>query len=297
MSAIAGVWRLDGQPVDARDLDAMASALRQHGPDRSGALLDGSIGLLHLMMIMTPEDEFDQQPWRGEGGAVIAADLRLDDRDNLLARMHIAPQAASAWPDSRILLAAWQRFGDAIWPTLRGAFAAAIWDPQARSLTLARDHFGHRVLMWHRSSRSFAFATMPSGLFALDDVPRNLNEEKFADFLVLNHNDQATTVWRDVHRIPPAHVMQVFADGSMTVRRYWSVSDVPLIRLRSDEAICGGTSRLPRTRGPPPASQRAPGRLFSQRWSRFLVGRGIGRSGAGRPSAVGRFYACAPQRL
>ena len=55
---------------------------------------------------------------------------------------------------------------------LRGPFAAAIWDPRNRSLTLARDHLGLNVVMWHKASEFFAFASMPNGLFALDDVPR-----------------------------------------------------------------------------------------------------------------------------
>ena len=158
-------------------------------------------------MRMTPEDQYDRQPWRGASGAMITADLRLDNRDDVLARIGVAPQDAMAWPDSRVLLRAWEKFGDDLWPTLRGPFAVAIWDPRSRILTLARDHLGLNVVMWHKSEHFFAFATMPKGLFALPDVPRELSEEKFADFLVLNHADHATTIYRNVFRVPPAHVV------------------------------------------------------------------------------------------
>ena len=57
----------------------------------------------------------------------IAADLRLDNRDDMLARIGVAPHDAEAWADSRVLLAAWEKFGDEVWPMLRGPFAAAIW--------------------------------------------------------------------------------------------------------------------------------------------------------------------------
>ena len=110
-----------------------------------------------------------------------------------------------------MLLAAWEKFGDDVWPMLRGPFAAAIWNPRSRVLTLARDHLGLNVVMWHRSERFFAFATMPNGLFAFDGVPRELSEEKFADFLVLNHADHATTIYRNVFRVLPAHVLRVDA--------------------------------------------------------------------------------------
>ena len=61
--------------------------------------------------------------------------------------------------------------------------------------------------MFHKTERFFAFATMPKGLFAVPDVPRELSEEKMADFLVLNHADHNTTFYRDIFRVLPAHLM------------------------------------------------------------------------------------------
>src|SRR4029077_9114327 len=100
-------------------------------------------------------------------GMLITADLRLDNRDELIARFGIDRREGAEWPDSRLLLFAWEKLGDDVWPILRGPFVAAIWDPRKRSLTLARDHLGLNVVMWHRSDRFFAFASMPKGLFAL----------------------------------------------------------------------------------------------------------------------------------
>jgi asparagine synthase (glutamine-hydrolysing) len=240
LSGIGGLLRFDGEQVARRDLERMANALRPHGPDRAEVMVAGNIGLVHVLMRMTPEDQLDRQPWRGPSGAVITADLRLDNRDGVLARLGIAPQEALAWPDSRVVLAAWEKFGDAVWPILHGPFAVSIWDPRSRALTLARDHIGLNVVMWHKSERFFAFATLPKGLFALPDVPRELNEEKFADFLVLNHADHATTIYRNIFRLPPAHVAAVKADGAVTLRRYWSTADIMPIRLASDAAYADG---------------------------------------------------------
>jgi asparagine synthase (glutamine-hydrolysing) len=240
MSGIAGILRFDGKRVERRDLERVANTLRAHGPDRSDVVVAGNIGLVHVLMRMTPEDRFDRQPWRGASGAIITADLRLDNRDELLARLAVAPQDAAAWPDSRVLLAAWERFRDDLWANLRGPFAAAIWDPTKRVLTLARDHLGLNVVMYHKTDRFFAFATMPKGLFALPDVPRKLSEEKMADFLVLNHADHKQTFYREIFRVLPAHLMTMGADGVMAERRYWSPADIRSVRLSSDQAYADG---------------------------------------------------------
>ena len=240
MSGIAGLLRFDGRTVTRHDLERVANSLRQYGPDRSDITASESIGLVHVLMRMTPEDQFDSQPWQGASGSLITADVRLDNRDDVLARIGITPRDAMAWADARVLLTAWEKLGDDIWPTLRGPFAAAIWDPRSRALTLARDHLGLNVVMWHKSKRFFAFATMPNGLFALDSVPRELSEEKLADFLVLNHADHETTIYRNIFRVAPAHVMQVTQDGSIQQRRYWSPDEIKPIRLSSDAEYADG---------------------------------------------------------
>jgi asparagine synthase (glutamine-hydrolysing) len=240
MSGIAGVLRFDGRPVSRHELDRVANALHRYGPDRSELLVQDTIGLVHVLMRMTPEDRFDNQPLRSRSGSLMTADVRLDNRDDLLARIGVAPHEAIAWADSRVLLAAWEKLGDAVWPILRGPFAAAVWEPRNRVLTLARDHLGLNVLMWHRNERLFTFASMPGGLFAVDGVPRELNEQKFADFLVLNHADHATTVYRDIFRLPPAHVLQVTDDGSVRQRPYWSAAEIQPIKLASDRAYADG---------------------------------------------------------
>jgi asparagine synthase (glutamine-hydrolysing) len=240
MSGIAGIVRFDTQPVKRQELERIGNTLRQYGPDRSDIFVGENIGLVHTLMRMTREDRFDKQPHRSPAGMLITADLRLDNRDELIARFGIDRREAAEWPDSRLLLFAWEKLGDDVWPILRGPFVAAIWDPRKRSLTLARDHLGLNVVMWHRSDRFFAFASMPKGLFALDDVPREYCEQKLADFLVLNHADHTTTIYRNVFRVPPAHTLKIKSDTSLRLQRYWSPSQIKPVKLTSDAAYADG---------------------------------------------------------
>ena len=109
MSGIAGILRFDGAAIERRDLERAANALRAYGPDRFDILAHGSVGLVHALMRMTPEDRFDRQPWRAASGAVIGADVRLDNRDDLIVRLGIAPADAMTWADARVVLTAWER--------------------------------------------------------------------------------------------------------------------------------------------------------------------------------------------
>jgi asparagine synthase (glutamine-hydrolysing) len=236
MSAIAGIFRFDGQPADRRDLERMMNTLSAHGPDRSGTYVMGPVGLGHLLMRITPEDSFDAQPVRGASGAIMVADLRLDNRDDLATVLGLDPQQAMVSPDAAIALAAWEKWGSQAWARLRGPFAAAIWDPRSQAVTLVRDPVGLRALCYYKANDFMAFATMPKGLFALGDIPSVLNKEKFADFLVLNHSDCETTVYRDVFRLHPAHAMNIDAAGKLTSQAYWGQANIRPVRLGSDQA-------------------------------------------------------------
>ena len=240
MSGIAGLFRFDGEPLRHTPFERAINALRDCGPDRSSIFLDKSVGFGHALMRVTPEDAFDDQPVQSESGIVLTADVRLDNRSDILTRLGIDTARAAAWSDARVLLQAWERFGHDIWTLLRGPFAAAIWNPKIRILTLARDHLGLHPLLWHSSVRFFAFSSMPNGLFAFEDVPRRLNDEKMADFLVLNHADHRTTVYRNVFRVAPGHVLEVKADGSHVERCFWSPKEIQQIRLRSDQDYADG---------------------------------------------------------
>jgi len=235
MSAIAGILRFDGRPVDRRDLDRMMNSLHAHGPDRRAAYAVEPVGLGHLLMRMTSEDSLDAQPVRSGGGAVLVADLRLDNREDLVAALALDPERARISPDSAILLAAWEKWGNETWARLRGPFAAAIWDARNRRLTLARDPVGLRALCYYHGPHFLAFATMPKALFSLPDVPRELNKRKIADFLVLNHSDAEATVYQHIVRLATGHVATINVEGERINRRYWGRDNIAPVRLGSDQ--------------------------------------------------------------
>ena len=103
MSAIAGLMRLDGQPADQRQLERVAGALRQYGPDRTDIRISQTVGVVHALMRMTPEDRFDRQPQQGSSGALVTADARIDNRDELgAANLTFSAKTSEAGATRRI---------------------------------------------------------------------------------------------------------------------------------------------------------------------------------------------------
>ena len=88
-------------------------------------------------------------------------------------------------------------------------------------------------------------------------------------------------MYRNVFRVPPAHVIQVTSDGAMEQRRYWSAADIRPVRLGSDAAYADGLrdASIARCAGKCAVSIQS---AATQRRTRFVVS-----FGTCRPRALG----------
>jgi asparagine synthase (glutamine-hydrolysing) len=236
VSGILGLYNLDGAPVDPGQLSDMASFLQRRGPERTGLWHADRVGLGHTLLATTHEAAYEQLPFVHEAsGCAITADVRLDNRSELLERLGLTERRATIG-DAELVLASYLRWGEACPEHLLGDFAFAIWDPRRCSLFCARDHLGMRQLVYHfRRGRCFVFATEPRAIMVLPQVPYAINEARIADFLVneLEGIDKTSTFFEEIVRLPPAHTLTVSAAG-LLCRRYWALEAGQELRLTSD---------------------------------------------------------------
>src|SRR4051794_27864373 len=106
MSAIAGLWRFDGRPDAADGCARMLSAQDMYGRDGTSQWSQGPVALGRALSRLLPEDVHDRQPLTGaDGRFILAADLRLDNRDELTGKLQIPAERARGLCDAAILLA------------------------------------------------------------------------------------------------------------------------------------------------------------------------------------------------
>jgi len=247
VSAIAGIWYLDRKPAIS-ELQGILDALAMYGPDHQARLDLGEVALGRCLLSILPEDRFDQQPlvvvpeqsW-------LIADVRLDNRDELVRKVGLPLSTLYQSSDAAVLLAAWRRWGESCLQHLVGAFCFAVWDARARHWFLARDHVGYRPVFFHHSRGLFAFATMARGLMALPAIGASLDEEQLALQLALVPRAPDRTLFVGIQCLRPGHCLRVTADGVRTIQ-YWQPDDAPAIRFRTDQeyadALCERFDRV-----------------------------------------------------
>ena len=237
MSAIAGVLSRRGAPRRPGEIDRMLSVMASRGPDGTYTWVNDAITLGHGALHATPESVNEVMPLVDRAtGNVIVADVRLDNRDELIGALRLDGVATAEIGDGRLLLDAYRKWGEDCVDHLLGDFAFAIWDERRRQLFLARDPFGAKPLTYHCSEHLMAFASDSRSVVGLEDVPSTIDRDRVFDFLVdvTEWIDTSSTFFAEVRRLPPAHVLTITATGQR-LRRYWHLLEPELLRLRCDE--------------------------------------------------------------
>lgn len=235
MSGIVGIHFLNGQPVAGAQLQTMLDLLAHRGPDDVGSWHQGPVGLGHRMRWTTPESLREKLPLTDPtGDLVITADARLDNRPELLSALALAGRPAPEIPDSQLILAAYEKWGEGCLGKLLGDFAFAVWDGRQRRFFCARDPMGVRPFYYFLSGGIFIFASEIKAIVALSEVPQRPDEVHIGDFLLGIYEDKAPTFYQGITRLLPGHFLVVGEDRAR-LSPYWSLDPYRELRLASDE--------------------------------------------------------------
>lgn len=166
--------------------------------------------------------EFHQPALTLDGHVWVLADSRIDPEDAL--------------SDGARILKAYEKWGEDCVAHLLGDFVFVIWDKRARRLFCARDHFGVKPFFFAHAGNSFIFSNRLNTLRQDTRVSDELNETAVGDYLAFGLNqDLATTIFRDIQRLPAGHTLSL-ANGALTTRRYWTPTVKDEIRFRDEQS-------------------------------------------------------------
>lgn len=223
MSAICGVVGTDGRPFSPRDLGGVVRELRPLGRGEE-ATWSGTVGRAGVALGACGAGAMARA---GDDALCIVADAALDCRADLKAALR--PRGGARSSDAELILAAYERWGEACVERLSGEFAFALADARRGGVLVARDQIGARPLQIHRRRGVVAFATTALSLCALEGVGHELDVERVGEWLALQA-DTARTFVAGVTALPASHSAWIGTDG-IRQRRYWDLDPDRIVEL------------------------------------------------------------------
>lgn len=214
-------------------LEAMSNRILHRGPDDGDTWCDRDVlvGFGHRRLAIVDLSQAGHQPMAAPSGRyVIAYNGEIYNHLEIRAALEAAGQAP-AWrghSDTETLLAGIDAWG--VEKTLQratGMFAFALWDRQARALTLGRDRLGEKPLYfgWQGfgAARSFLFGSELKALHAHPSFDKKIDRDALALYMRHNNVGAPYSIFAGISKLAPGHILEVSLHApEPVVRAYWS---------------------------------------------------------------------------
>jgi asparagine synthase (glutamine-hydrolysing) len=223
MGCLLAILNTNDAPADGRLVRSLMDVPPFVGPDRAEIWTSGAIGLGAAARRTSQPDRARPVSRRDRLWAVM--DGRLDDRAALVRTLEsrLDERLAGA-PDIELVLAAYECWGADCAAHLLGDFSFCVWDAECRQLVCARDHFGVKPLYYARVGPTIVISNVLRSVRRHPGISVCLDDLAVGDALLFGlAMDPSRTMFADVSRLPPAHVLVCSASGVSRVHRYWAV--------------------------------------------------------------------------
>jgi asparagine synthase (glutamine-hydrolysing) len=218
MCGITGFWS-SNSTARVEVAQAMAQQIVSRGPDDSGTWVDESarVALAHRRLSIVDLSPAGHQPMHSPCGRyALVYNGEIYNHQELRQELEQAG-GAFAWQghsDTETLLAALRHWGvKGALERLNGMFAFALWDRKEQALYLARDRMGEKPLYYGHSGDSFLFGSELKALAAHPDWQGEVDRDALALYLRHNYVPAPWSIYRGIHKLPPAHFVVVRSGG------------------------------------------------------------------------------------
>jgi asparagine synthase (glutamine-hydrolysing) len=124
-------------------------------------------------------------------------------------------------------------------------FAFALWDQPRQMLLLTRDRVGKKPLFYAAVDGQWVFASELQALLQHPRLAREVDGAALDDYLTYGYVPAPKTIFRGVHKLPPAHWLTLrlrpgeSGGPEIHVERYWRLGYEPKLRLSEEDATDG----------------------------------------------------------
>ena len=240
MSGFAGIIRLESgvesTEVDSRAIEQMAHAIAFRGPDALQQTLQQGASFAFSLLTTGPALQESSQPCTLDGETWFLGDARCDGREELKRQLEqLGLKIADDATSEQFILHAFSKFGQTGLSELHGDFSFVLWNQRQRKITAYRDLTGQRPFFYSNRNDILIFSNTVQAVLSAGLVSRELDEEFIADFLLGHpYHNPSRTVYRDIRRLPPGHLLE-FSKSGLSVRRIANTPVEDVLVLKHDE--------------------------------------------------------------
>jgi asparagine synthase (glutamine-hydrolysing) len=201
---------------------AMADTIHHRGPDDEGYYVSGPIGL-GFRRLSIIDLQSGHQPVSNEDGTIqIIFNGEIYNYQELRAFLLTKGHRFKTHSDTEVIVHLYEELGPQCLEKLRGMFAFAIWDENAKTLFLGRDRVGIKPLYYCLTDESLVFASEIKAILADPSIHREIALEMIDRFLTFLYVPGEETLLKGICKLAPGHYL-LARDGKVAIEQYWDL--------------------------------------------------------------------------
>jgi asparagine synthase (glutamine-hydrolysing) len=200
---------------------AMSAAVAHRGPDDEGTWVgDGfAFGMRRLSIIDLAGGH--QPMWDTRTGIGIVYNGEVYNYRSIRRELEKSGADFQTTSDTEVVLKTLASKGADAVHDWNGMFAVAAWNDREKKLLLIRDRMGVKPLYYYWDGTTLLFGSEIKALLAANVGPRRLNYQAIWDYLTYRYVPGPETVWQNVWKLPPGHLLEWAPDKAPRISCYW----------------------------------------------------------------------------
>lgn len=224
MCGFAGYIDMRGERrADEGVLRRMNDRLIHRGPDSSGYFIDENIGLAFRRLSIIDLETGEQPIFNESDSIVLMCNGEIYNYIELRERLTQRGHRFRTGSDVEVLLHLYEDEGVDFLNQLNGQFAFVIYDTKAKTLFLARDHFGINPLYYTVIDDVFIFGSEIKALLAHPLVRREVDLTALDQVFSFPGLVSPRTMFKNIHSLKSGHFIKV-KNGDLKVAEYWDLT-------------------------------------------------------------------------
>lgn len=195
--------------------------MAHRGPDGSGEWRSpsGDCWFGHVRLAILELSAAGAQPMLSASGRT-AIVFNGEIYNHLEVRKSLRAITWRGHSDTETLVEAWEQKGERCLESLRGMFAFAVYDLEARELHVVRDRLGIKPVYFRQDQKGFSFG---SEVRVLNGGGRpNLGDKALHMFLATGHLPGQGESGEGICILPPGCKIRISSGGEISLQKWWS---------------------------------------------------------------------------
>lgn len=203
----------------------MNDAISHRGPDSDGVWSSGNVSLGHRRLAIIDLSPAGYMPMHTETGEVLIFNGEIYNYKQIRDELQQKGYEFTSDSDSEVLLKGYHEWGTELLSRINGMFAFALYDPEARTVFIARDRIGQKPLYYYHEQNTFAFSSELKS-FVEANFALTKNTTAVLDYFTYGSIPHTKSFYNEVQKLLPGHyAIYDIESNTLSIDTYWKLSD------------------------------------------------------------------------